>query len=87
MGLFHNPPKIARSGTGEADVHVETNEAVATEEIEHFLNDLLGATGAGVYAGTKEGDDRLKTMPMYEAMFFSESLRKPLRIRISEKFG
>jgi DNA phosphorothioation-dependent restriction protein DptH len=31
--------------------------------------------------------DRLKTMPKYEAMFFSESLRRPLRIRLSAKFG
>lgn len=31
--------------------------------------------------------DRLKTMPKYEAMFFSESLRRPLRIQLSEKFG
>ncbi len=31
--------------------------------------------------------DRLKTMPKYEAMFFSESLRRPLRIRLSETFG
>ena len=31
--------------------------------------------------------DRLKTMPKYEAMFFSESLRRPLLIRLSEKFG
>lgn len=30
--------------------------------------------------------DRLKTMPKYEAMFFSESLRKPLRIRLTESF-
>ncbi len=28
--------------------------------------------------------DRLKTLPKYEAMFFSESLRKPARIRLSE---
>lgn len=31
--------------------------------------------------------DRLKTMPKYEGMFFSESLRRPLRIRLSETIG
>lgn len=28
--------------------------------------------------------DRLKTLPKYEAMFFSESLKKPLRVKLSD---
>jgi hypothetical protein len=29
--------------------------------------------------------DKLKTMPKYEAMFFTESLKKPVQVRLADR--
>ena len=52
----------------------------ADQEAEVMANNAAGSDQERALA------DRLETMPKYEAVFFSESLRRPLRIHLSEKF-